>query len=275
MTAPVTDTEHTRALVSEYIHRWAAGDLEGLFALYAPGMVFVEHYSGRQYTGDALRAHIANVIRRSRLDSLHYTDVPRVEGDTATLQYEETIRSVSGGELLTVRACDVIRVASGRIVEIHEYAVPQRTAAEFDQRVGHRPAEKIGLSPRAIGFLLDDLESYMQRDRPYLNPTLHLQQVADVTGYSRNQISFALNQALGTSFFAFVNRARIGHLLGLHAEQPGQGIQKLATASGFRSLSTCYAAFRAATGETPRNYFKRADRQNPGAPLHSGQAAKA
>lgn len=257
MTAPANDTDQTRALVDEYIRRWAAGDLAGLFALYAPDMVFVEHYSGKRYEGAALRAHVAEVIRRSRLDSLRYTDTIRVDGDTATLQYRETICSVSGGELLTVHACDVVRVAGGCIVEINEYAVPQHTTAEFDHRPRVRPAEKIGLSPRALGFLLDDLETYIQRDQPYLEPALSLQQVAKATGYSRNQISFALNQVLGASFFAFVNRARVGHLQRLHAEQPGLGIQELATASGFRSLSTCYAAFRAATGETPRGYFKR------------------
>ncbi len=257
MTPPATHAEVTRALVEEHNRRWAGGDLDGLFALYAPDMVFVEHYSGKRYEGAALRTHITEVVRRSRLDSLRYTDTVRVEGDTATLQYKETIRSASGGELLTVHACDVVRVAGGCIVEINEYAVPQCATAAFDQRSRARPAEKIGLSPRALGFLIDDLDTYMRRDQPYLAPALSLQQVAEATGYSRNQISFALNQALGTGFFAFVNRARVGHLLRLHGEQPGLGVQALATASGFRSLSTCYAAFRGATGEAPRSYFKR------------------
>lgn len=257
MTSTAPAAEETRALVEEHNRRWAAGDLDGLFALYSYDMIFVEHYSGTRYEGAALRNHITAVIHRSRLDSLRYTDTMRVDGDTAILQYKETIRSASGDELLTVHACDVVRVAGGHIVEINEYAVPQRAVAEFDQRPRARPAEKIGLSPRALGFLLDDLDTYMQRNQPYLDPALSLSQVAEATGYSRNQISFALNQALGTSFFAFVNRARVGHLLRLHAGQPGMGVQALATASGFRSLSTCYGAFRAATGETPRSYFGR------------------
>lgn len=257
MTSPSPTSELTRALVEAHNRHWAAGDLDGLFALYDPAMIFIDHYSGKRYESEALRAHIAEVIRRSRLDSLRYTDVVRVDGDTATLQYTETIRSAGGSELLTVRACDVVRVARGRIVEINEYALPQRSSAEFEQGPRARPAEKIGLSPRALGFLLDDLDGYMRRAQPYLDPALSLQQVADATGYSRNQISFALNQTLGTSFFAFVNRARVEHLLSLHAEQAELGIQELATASGFRSLSTCYAAFRAATGEAPRSYFKR------------------
>lgn len=255
--APNALADQTRALVEEHNRRWAAGDLQGLLALYGPDMVFVEHYSGKRYQGELLRAHIAEVLRRSRLDSLRYSDAVRVDGDTATLQYQEDVGSASGGELLTVHACDVVRVAQGQIVEINEYAVPQRSAAAPGQHPGARPAEKIGLSPRALGFLLDDLQTYMQRDQPYLDPGLNLQQVAQASGYSRNQISFALNQVLGSSFFAFVNRARIAHMLRLHAGQPGQVVQALAEASGFRSLSTCYAAFRAATGESPRSYFKR------------------
>ncbi|WP_326536778.1 nuclear transport factor 2 family protein [Pseudorhodoferax sp.] len=246
----------TRTLVEEHNRRWAAGDLQGLFALYAPDIVFVEHYSGRRYQGAGVREHIAEVLRRSRLDSLRYTDVVRVDGDTATLQYTETIRSAGGDALLTVHACDTVRVAAGYIAEINEYAVPQRAAVMPAQRPPSHPAEKIGLSPRALGFLLEDLDTYMQRGQPYLDPGLRLQQVAEATGYSRNQISFALNQALGTGFFAFVNHARIGHLLRLHAEQPQWSVQALSRASGFRSLSTCYAAFRAATGEAPRSYFR-------------------
>ncbi len=252
-----TLSEQTRAVVEAYNQRWAAGDLQGLFALFAPDIVFVEHYSGKCYSGPAVHGHIAEVIRRSRLDSLRYTDRVRVDGDTATLQYTETIRSATGDQLLTVHACDVVRVADGQILEIHEYAVPQRAEPAADQPPHSQPAEKIGLSARALGFLLDDLDSYMRRDQPYLDPALSLQQVALAMGYSRNQISFALNQALGISFFSFVNRARVEHLIRLHAEQPGLGIQALATASGFRSLSTCYAAFRAVTGEAPRSYFNR------------------
>ncbi|MFP3527346.1 helix-turn-helix domain-containing protein, partial [Pantoea sp. SIMBA_072] len=61
--------------------------------------------------------------------------------------------------------------------------------------------------------MAQDLEHYFQRQRPYLDPELDLQQVADASGYSRNQISYLLNQVLGQSFYRYVNQARLQHLL--------------------------------------------------------------
>lgn len=248
------DTESdTRATVELHNARWSAGDLEGLFALYHPDMVFTDHYSGKTYQGQSLRDHVTEVIRRSALDSLVYTDAVRVDGDTAHLQYSETIRSTSGAELLTIRACDVVRVLQGLIVDIQEYAIPVRPDAGPAGQT--RAAEKVGLTARGLGYLLDDLATYISRDQPYLRPTLGLRDVAEATGYSRNQISFALNHALGTTFYAFINRARIEYILRSTIPPHRQGVQHLAESAGFRSVSTFYAAFRAVTGKSPRDYF--------------------
>jgi hypothetical protein len=88
--------QQTKVIVEKHNQRWGAGDLEGIFALYDPGMVLTDHYTGKSYTGADLRSHIAQVIQRSRLDSLTYTDAVRVDGDTAVLQYSEIVRSASG-----------------------------------------------------------------------------------------------------------------------------------------------------------------------------------
>lgn len=253
MNADTATESDTRATVELHNARWSAGDLEGLFALYHGDMVLTDHYSGKTYQGQALRDHVAEVIRRSALDSLAYTDAVRVDGDTAYLQYSEAIRSANGKELLTIRACDVVRVRSGQIVDIQEYAIPVRPEAG---RAGQASAaEKVGLTARGLGYLLDDLATYISRDQPYLRPTLGLRDVAEATGYSRNQISFALNHALGTTFYAFINRARIEHILRSHSQPLGQGVQHLAESAGFRSVSTFYAAFRVVTGKSPRDYF--------------------
>lgn len=243
----------TRTTVALHNARWAAGDLAGLFALYHRDMVFTDHYSGKTYRGATLREHVTEVIRRSALDSLVYTDVMRVDGDTAILQYSETIRSAHGKDLLTIRACDVVRVWQGQIVDIQEYAIPIQSGTAPGE-TGHA-AGKIGLTARGLGYLLDDLATYIARDQPYLIPSLSLRDVAEAMGYSRNQISFALNHALGTTFYAFINRARIEHILRSTSLPHDGAIQDLAESAGFRSVSTFYAAFRTVTGRRPRDHF--------------------
>lgn len=122
-----------------------------------------------------------------------------------------------------------------------------------------RPAiSRLGLSARQLGQLAEDLQEYFQRQRPFLDPDLDLQQVAAATGYSRNQISHLLNQVLGQSFYRYVNQARLQHLLdGLQATSDGGRIDELAFAAGFNSLSAFYKCFRERLGMTPKAYLKQ------------------
>ncbi|MNY36105.1 Regulatory protein SoxS [compost metagenome] len=122
-----------------------------------------------------------------------------------------------------------------------------------------RPAvSRLGLSPRQLSFMADDLQQYFQRQQPYLDPELDLQRVAKECGYSRNQISYLLNQVLGQSFYRYVNQARLQHLLAaLDAAMPPVRIDELAFAAGFNSLSAFYSCFRQHTGQSPKAYVKQ------------------
>ncbi|MCG4452792.1 helix-turn-helix domain-containing protein [Pseudomonas sp. MMS21-TM103] len=235
----------TLRIVDQHNACWGRGDVAGVEALYHPQMQFIEHFSGRCYEGEALRRHVRAIIARSALDTLEYLDRPRVDGDTAFLRYREVIRSADGSALLSFSACDAVRVADGLIVEINEYALVQQPAGASKPQ---NAARKIALGPRALGYLLNDLALYFERQQPYLDPGLSLPAVAEACGYTRNQISYALNQGLGLTFYQYVNRARIAHVL---ASDPAVGILERARAAGFRSTSTFYAAYRAVTGQAP------------------------
>ena len=250
--------EVTLRVVTEHNARWAQADLVGLCALYHLDIVFTDHYAGQRYAGDAAKNHVAGILKRSQLDSLQYTDRVRVDEDTATLCYRETIRSTAGDELLRVSACDIVRVVDGLIVAIDEYAIPEANASLAGTRKRHAgntqgigAIGKIGLSAREVGFLLADLDGWIRATLPFRDPALSLPQVAQATGYTRNQISFALNQVRGVSFFDYVNRKRVEHLLSNVVPPAAGGALGWAEAAGFRSASTFYAAFRTATGMSP------------------------
>lgn len=252
-------TDVTRKIVLSHNACWARGDLASVLSHYACDMVFTDHFAGITYSAAALHAHIAKVLQRSALDTLKYVDEVRVDGDTATLRYTETIRSASGEALLEISACDVVRVKDKKIIEINEYAVPRHAMVDTLQapRSKHLQAEKIGLGARTLGYLLDDLQEYFDRGQPYLKPELSLQDVVDATGYSRNQLSFAFNQGLGRTFYDYVNEARALYVLTLQESQPERGVMELAHAAGFRSSSTFYSAFRKLKACSPRQYFSK------------------
>lgn len=249
--------------VQAHNRAWGEGDIERVLALHHPDMVFHDHAAGTTYQGAALREHVRSVIRRSSLHTLVYLDRPRVDGDTVVLRYEETVRAPSGGEWLRFSACDCVRVQDGRIIEIHEYAVLQQRSSDGTPASMRDEASRIGLSPRAIGFLLRDLQTWFDSSQAFLQPGLSLQQVADATGYTRNQISYALNHALGQNFYRYLGRARVQHAL-QHAESLRQrSMSELAQSLGFRSVTGLYRAFRDATGLTPRQW-------QDGAPIQGG-----
>ena len=50
--------------------------------------------------------------------------------------------------------------------------------------------------------------------------------MAKECGYSRNQISYLLNQVLGQSFYRYVNQARLQHLLRCAGQRHAAGAHR-------------------------------------------------
>lgn len=246
----------TLRIVELHNRHWAAGDVQRILALYHPDMVLVEHATGRRFQHAALHQRVAAVLARTALDTLQYQDRVRVDGDTAFLHYTEVIRSADGRALLSFTACDTVRVVGGLIVEIHEFAIAQHASPLAAPRASGDALDKMGLSPRALGYLLADLTHYFRVQQAYLQPGLTLDDVAQATGYTRNQISYALNHGLGQTFYQHLHGARIGHLLRSPELLAFATPAAMAKAVGFRSTSTFYSAFRAATGCAPQQYVR-------------------
>jgi len=188
---------------------------------------------------------------------LEHCDRIRVDGNTAFIQYEVTLRGGDG--LVSFRSSEAITVKDGLIWRVNEYASLVRTQADGSSAPSQRPAvSRLGLSPRQLSFMAEDLQQYFEKQQPYLDPELDLQRVAKECGYSRNQISYLLNQVLGQSFYRYVNQTRLQHLLrALDSATPPLRIDELAFAAGFNSLSAFYKCFREHTGQSPKAYARQ------------------
>ena len=164
-----------------------------------------------------------------------------------------------GDGLVSFRSSEAITVKDGLIWRVNEYASLVRAQSQSAAAPSQRPAvSRLGLSPRQLSFMAQDLQQYFERQQPYLDPELDLQRVAKECGYSRNQISYLLNQVLGQSFYRYVNQARLQHLLNsLDHATPPLRIDELAFAAGFNSLSAFYSCFRQHTGQSPKAYAKQ------------------
>jgi len=252
--------EQTRATadtVMRYHLCWKHRDLDGVMALYHPDIQYNDFFQNRVLGLDELREYVRVSMPRESDEALEHCDRIRIDGNTAFIQYEVTLRGGNG--LVSFRSSEAITVRDAKIWRVNEYASLVREHSAGAPRTNQRPAaSRLGLSPRQLSFMADDLQQYFQRQQPYLDPELDLQRVAKECGYSRNQISYLLNQVLGQSFYRYVNQARLQHLLqSLDGAMPPLRIDELAFAAGFNSLSAFYSCFRQHTGQSPKAYVKQ------------------
>lgn len=246
----------TREVVLRYHLSWKQRDLEAVLALYHPDVEYHDFFLNRCMGLDALRDYVRSSMPRRPDEALEHCDRIRVDGHTAFIQYRISLHAGEG--LTSFRASEAISVRDGLIWRIHEYASLLRDESAAAGGSGAPALGKLGLSARQLGFMARDLDDYFRQQRPFLDPELNLQQVADATGYSRNQMSYLLNQVLGQSFYRYLNQARLQYLLA-QLEQGGdpKRTDQLAFAAGFNSLSAFYSCFRRHTGLSPSAYLKQ------------------
>lgn len=123
---------------------------------------------------------------------------------------------------------------------------------------GKKKYQRSALDAETSGLLLKELESYMARERPYLDNTLTMSQLASQLGISSNYLSQIINEQTGKNFFDFVNSYRVGMAKQLLATSPDSrtNILTIAMESGFNSKSAFYDAFRQHAMMTPGQYRK-------------------
>ncbi|WP_447764585.1 helix-turn-helix domain-containing protein [Pseudomonas reinekei] len=250
-------TQATGETVMRYHLCWKHRDLDGVMALYHPDVQYNDFFQNRVMGLDELREYVRVSMPRNPDEALEHSDRIRLDGNTAFIQYQMTLRGTDG--LVSFRSSEAITVRDGLIWRVNEYASLVREQPASQSASKRRPAEsRLGLSPRQLSFMAEDLQQYFQRQQPYLDPELDLQRVAKECGYSRNQISYLLNQVLGQSFYRYVNQARLQHLLAaLDNATPPVRVDELAFAAGFNSLSAFYSCFRQHTGQSPKAYAKQ------------------
>ncbi len=250
-------TQATGETVLRYHLCWKHRDLDGVMALYHPDIQYHDFFQNLVLGLSELREYVRSSMPRDPQEALEHSDRIRLDGDTAFIQYRMTLR---GGEgLVSFRSSEAITVRDGLIWQVNEYASLVREQPSSQAPASRRPAaSRLGLSPRQLSFMAQDLQQYFERQQPYLDPQLDLQRVAEACGYSRNQLSYLFNQVLGQSFYRYVNQARLRHLLAaLEHATPPLRTDELAFAAGFNSLSAFYSCFRQHTGLSPKAYVQQ------------------
>lgn len=108
-----------------------------------------------------------------------------------------------------------------------------------------------------------ELEQLMLNDKHYENEQLNLSMVADLLSMSSHQLSELINTEYGYGFPRYVREHRVRAAKYLLINEPKSTVLAVSMATGFKSQSGFYAAFKDATGESPAAYRSTRLRQGP------------
>ena len=112
------------------------------------------------------------------------------------------------------------------------------------------------LSDRELTDSMQQLENYIMDKKPYLEPSLSLNELAQALNMSPRKLSQVINSQMNQNFLDYINSKRIEESIKLLAspKDQKQTIQEIMYAVGFNSKSAFHAAFRKKTGVTPTQF---------------------
>jgi AraC-like DNA-binding protein len=102
------------------------------------------------------------------------------------------------------------------------------------------------------------LKQFMVQEKPFLSPSLTIQDVSNDIGIPVRELSILINHQLEQHFYDFVNTYRIEHAMAI-LKDPTKSkvtILEILYEVGFNSKSSFNTAFKKHTGETPTAYRK-------------------
>ncbi|HCS49436.1 MAG TPA: hypothetical protein DIW61_14765 [Candidatus Aminicenantes bacterium] len=128
---------------------------------------------------------------------------------------------------------------------------------------------KSGLTRERAQEVLRSLLTLMDKENPYADDQLTIQDLAEALAVSPHHLSEIINTHLGKNFYDFVNDYRVEEVKRRLADPRSRAVTLLAIAldSGFNSKSSFNSVFKKNTGLTPSEYRKRlkstSDSSNP------------
>ena len=114
------------------------------------------------------------------------------------------------------------------------------------------------ITEKEIDVELLELKKYMVEKKPFLNPSLTIQDISNDVEIPTRELSLLINHKLGQHFFDFINSYRIENamLILKDATKSKLTILEILYEVGFNSKSSFNTAFKKHTGTTPTQYRK-------------------
>ena len=115
------------------------------------------------------------------------------------------------------------------------------------------------LADKELARLKEKLRQVMIDERPYLEPTITLNDLTRSVGVNSTVLSYAINKGFDKNFNDFINEYRINEVKSKLRETDDETLLGIAYDSGFNSKATFNRAFKKFTGVTPKEYQEKLD----------------
>lgn len=136
----------------------------------------------------------------------------------------------------------------------------EEVTSDVDERTSDKPKyERSALDAEMSAALLEELQTVMLDERPYLDAKLTLSQLAERLGISTNYLSQIINQQTSSNFFDYINSHRVEAAKQILADPDKARLSVLAIAmdAGFNSKSAFYSAFKQHAHMTPSQFRQK------------------
>lgn len=119
--------------------------------------------------------------------------------------------------------------------------------------------KKSPLTDKLKKTYLDQLQTFMQQNKPHLKDDITLPQLADQCSIPRNYLSQVINEELKVNFYIFINNHRIEEAKAILSDprKKKKSVTEIMYEVGFNSRSTFFTLFQRATGTTPAKFRKK------------------
>lgn len=116
--------------------------------------------------------------------------------------------------------------------------------------------KKSTLKSDSSRLIADNLQSYMQEHKPYLNPDITLKNLAELIGEHPHILSQVINENFDRNYYEFINSYRVEEAKRIlkEPEYKNYTLTAIGFEAGFNSKSAFYTAFKKNTGVTPAKY---------------------
>ena len=102
------------------------------------------------------------------------------------------------------------------------------------------------------------LEHFMNRERPYLSPSLRIRDLGTMMNIAPHRLSHIVNRCTGKNFFEFINAYRVEEIKRRMPDPKYRHLtlEAIARECGFNSNASFYRVFKQYTGLTPKAFLK-------------------